>query len=270
MNFAVGAAIGIPLAVFAKRKRALDRGAAVLAVLFSGLYMLMGPILFTCSLAFFFSSSAVTKLGYSSKKRKGVAEREFGRSAAQVVGAGGVAAVISALSIVAPRDMQASFLTAAITAIAASNADTWAAELGSLSQSRPRLITRPRIFVEPGTSGGVTLLGELGSAAGSALIALATLFASYISGKPVPETQVMQIFLLGWLGELLDSVIGATLQRKFYCPRCAVYTDREIHKCGSRTEHRGGFFHVTNEVTNIVATSAVSLLGFLTAASRIF
>ncbi|MEM0223077.1 MAG: DUF92 domain-containing protein [Thermofilum sp.] len=265
-SFAMGVAVGIPLAVLARSRRSLDRGAAVLSVLFSGLYMLMGPAFFACSLAFFFSSSAVTKIGYSAKKAKGSAEKEAGRSAAQVVGAGGVAAALSILFVAAPEAMKKQVLTAALAAISASNADTWAAEIGSLSRERPRLITRPRVFVEPGTSGGVTLLGELGSVAGSALIALTFLLATSALGSPASAAQLVLVFLLGWLGELLDSIIGATLQRKFYCPRCSVLTDKEVHGCGSPAKLAGGFTQVTNEVTNIIATGAVSLLGFLAAA----
>lgn len=266
-SFALGVAVGIPLAALAVSKRALDRKAAMLSILFSGLYMLMGPVFFACSLVFFFSSSAVTKLGYSTKRAKGSAEREAGRAVAQVVGAGGVAAALSILFVVAPEALKERILAAALAAVAASNADTWAAEIGSLSRSRPRLITRPRVLVEPGTSGGVTLLGELGSAAGSALIALTFYLASSILGEPAAADRLVLVFLLGWLGELLDSLVGATLQKKFYCPSCSVLTDKEIHGCGSPAKAAGGFACITNEVTNIIATGAVSLLGFFAVTS---
>lgn len=266
-NFTLGLAVGIPLALAAWSKRALDSYAATASVLLSGLYMLMGPAFFACSLAFFLSSSAVTKLGYSGKKAKGAAEREVGRSLTQVVGAGGVAAALSVFYVIAPLNLKERILTAAVAAVAASNADTWAAEIGSLSSSRPRLVTSPRTFVEPGTSGGVTLLGELGSLAGSAAISLVWMLASLVAGKPVSANHLLLVFVLGWLGELIDSVVGATLQRKFHCPACSVLTDKEVHTCGTPTVRVGGLTRVTNEVTNIMATSAVSLLAFLAWAS---
>uniref|UniRef100_A0A7C3SPD0 DUF92 domain-containing protein n=1 Tax=Thermofilum pendens TaxID=2269 RepID=A0A7C3SPD0_THEPE len=262
-NFALGILAGVPLAALAYKTRALDVKATLLSLLLAGVYMLPGPVVFIAALTFFASSSAVTRLGYARKEKLGAAERKGGRSTAQVVGAGGVAALLCLLAVVAPRWHSNSLVLAAIAVLAASNADTWAAEVGSLSKSRPRLIVNPKLPVEAGTSGGVTLLGEAASVAGSALVALVVLVLSPLLGTSLALHEAALIALLGWAGELLDSVVGALLQAKYYCENCGVYTDKPVHKCGSRTRFTGGLRLVTNEVTNIITTCVVAVAAVL-------
>uniref|UniRef100_A0A7J3X8R3 DUF92 domain-containing protein n=1 Tax=Thermofilum pendens TaxID=2269 RepID=A0A7J3X8R3_THEPE len=262
-NFAAGLLVGLPLAALAYRARALDANAALLSVIFACAYMLPGPVVFAAALTFFASSSVVTRLGYARKEKLGAAESRRGRSAAQVVGAGGAAALLCLLAVVTPHGHSTSFTLAAVAALAASNADTWAAEVGSLSRRKPKLILNPRLPIEPGTSGGVTLLGEAASAAGSALVALVVLALSQLLGIGITAQQVALIALLGWAGELLDSIVGALLQAKYFCETCKVYTDKPVHKCGSKTAFTSGLKFVTNEVTNIISTCTVAAAAVL-------
>lgn len=261
-RFVLGVVIGVPLGATAYRLRYLDLGAAVASVLFSGLYFMGGLGVYVASLTFFFSSSIVTKLGYANKKGKGAAEREKGRSAAQVMGAGLVAALAAAthgtLQLMRERTL---FSTLAV--LAASNADTWAAEVGALYPREPRLITRPKVKVEPGTSGGVTPLGTLGALAGSSLIAGVSALLSISGLLALDITYVPAIAVMGWLGEAVDSIVGATLQAKYYCTRCGVLTDKVVHKCGEKTVKVGGLSRVTNEVTNLIATGCIAVLALL-------
>lgn len=259
VNFAVGVAIGIPLGAIAYRSKYLDGRATIVSIVFSGLYFMGGVGLYLASLAFFFSSSLVTRLAYSSKRARGAAEREEGRSASQVVGAGLIAAILVAMYGILP-DYRDKLLLPALAAIASSNADTWAAEIGALYPGKPRLITQPRVKVEPGTSGGVTPLGSLGALAGSSLIGLVVLVESSLKLLPTGQTTVPYIIALGWLGEVLDSLIGASLQVKYFCPRCQTLTDKPVHLCGEKTVKVGGLEWVSNETTNLFATGIIALL----------
>ncbi|ABL78230.1 DUF92 domain-containing protein [Thermofilum pendens] len=266
-GFAIGVILGVPLAAYARRKKYLSRSAAAASVIFSGLYMAGGIGVFAASLFFFFSSSALTKLGYDLKRRMNVSEPEEGRTLMQVVGAGGVAALYSLLSALSPQSARVPLLVGAYAAIASSNADTWASELGSLSGRKPRLITNLSVEVEPGTSGGVTLLGALGSLAGSLLTGLVALIASLLGASPpLGVATIAVVVVAGWLGEVLDSVVGATLQVKYYCPRCGVLTDKKVHSCGATTVKYSGSSWVTNEVTNIIATLLSSTFSCVVAA----
>lgn len=94
--------------------------------------------------------------------------------------------------------------------IAVAASDTWATELGSKRfRSETYLFSNFR-KVEPGTDGGISLPGTLGAVGGSLLIAAAAVYLysfSWVGG-------VVSIFAAGFSGCLLDSYLGATLQRK--------------------------------------------------------
>lgn len=225
----------------------------------------MGGVgLYIASLFFFFSSSLVTRLYYTHKKNRGTAEPEEGRSLSQVLGAGLISALFSALYGMFPAYREKT-LPAALAVLTASNADTWAAELGSFYHNPPRLITRPWVKVEPGTSGGVTPLGSLGGLLGSILLGLLVFGETQVGLLTLRMSCIPLIVMLGWLGEIIDSIVGATLQIKYYCPRCKVLTDKPVHRCGEATIHEGGLRIISNEATNLIATGFVGLLALLLA-----
>lgn len=111
---------------------------------------------------------------------------------------------------------------------AAVAADTFSSELGILAKGPPRLITSPTFRkVPPGTNGGVTLTGLGAGLLGSMIIVVTSVFflpfcneqtAGKLGGV-APWTQSQRnLFMYGltiWgaLGSVLDSFLGATLQR---------------------------------------------------------
>ncbi|OCT44706.1 DUF92 domain protein [Cladophialophora carrionii] len=114
---------------------------------------------------------------------------------------------------------------------AAVTADTLSSELGILSNSQPVLVTHPWRVVPEGTNGGVTLAGLLaGAAGGAAIAATSVLFLTFSTG---PTLNIVRTFLaltvLGAMGTLLDSLLGAILQ--------ASVVDR---RTGKIIEGRGG------------------------------
>lgn len=254
-GYAAGIVVLVSTAAFAKKHRALDaRGVAV--ALAMGLILLASSwVVLTLMMTFFVSSSALTLLKYREKERLGVAERRGGRSASQVLCSGAVPTALAALSALLPeRGVQ--LLFAAAAAIAYANADTWASEIGSLSRSQPHLVVNPRVKVPPGVSGGITLLGEAGAAGGAALVA--AIYALLSGAAPAA------VFALGWAGEVVDAVIGALLQPKYFCPRCRVLWDHPTHVCGAETRYVRGFRWLKNEHTNLVTGLVVASAALLT------
>ncbi len=296
-SIALAVAISLVLGFITLRKRALTLDGVLAAFGVALAAAFTGPQSLLYILAFFVSSTVLTLVGYKTKEERGAAESRHGRNWRQVMGAGGVGSLMFSGAFIALAlgyvTFSKAFLLAALAAFAASNADTWAAEIGSLSKSRPRLITKPWVKVSPGTSGGVTLLGEAASLLGAAFMglvaealvnsplgvcAVAALAAPSLSSLPLKAasypwgwlrtsfpTLLYFLTFFGWMGEFLDSLVGATVQLKYYCPLCRVLTDKEVHICGTRTEYYSGLKCVGNESTNVIATSLVAALAFVTA-----
>ncbi|KAJ3349956.1 Cullin-3 [Entophlyctis luteolus] len=99
--------------------------------------------------------------------------------------------------------------------------DTWASELGILSPGLPVLITSFK-QVPRGTNGGVSLIGLAASIVGGAFVAavgsLAFLGSSCFDSHLVWNVTVVGA-VCGLTGSLIDSILGATLQRTTFNKR---------------------------------------------------
>ncbi|ETI21043.1 hypothetical protein G647_07386 [Cladophialophora carrionii CBS 160.54] len=97
---------------------------------------------------------------------------------------------------------------------AAVTADTLSSELGILSTSHPVLITHPWRVVPKGTNGGVTLAGLLaGVAGGAAIAATSVLILTFSTASTLNIVGTfLALTVLGAMGTLLDSLLGAILQ----------------------------------------------------------
>ena len=65
----------------------------------------------------------------------------------------------------------------------------------------------------------------------------------------------------GCVGALVDSLLGATLQRMFFCPSCARSTEAAVHRRGTLTTPRRGIAWMTNDTVNAFGTLAGALVG---------
>jgi uncharacterized membrane protein len=65
------------------------------------------------------------------------------------------------------------------------------------------------------------------------------------------------------VGEHFDSVLGATVQAVYYCPRCQKETERKIHRCGTSTNRVKGFQAMTNEAVNFICTGMAAALALI-------
>ena len=274
--------LSIPIGIFVYKKRGLSLDGAIAAIIIGVTVFLTGWQTFIIFLVFFVSSTLLTKWKYSIKKETQAAEITGGRKWTQVVGAGGISSLLAFILIInllrydfnpEPPKIVTSLFVSMLTAIAVSNADTWAVEIGAAFNKEPRLVTKPWLKVPAGTSGGISLIGELASISGSLLIAFTTYVLYSLSHvydlfpwnvfTVEPLMLMVTISVFGWLGEFFDSVVGATLQAKYYCPKCRKLTDKKFHKCGTATQFYSGYKIITNEVTNIIATAIASLLAFI-------
>lgn len=204
-------------------------------------------------LTFFITSSALSRWRAEHKRRmEFLTARGSQRGATQVLANGGVASLCIVLYALTG---EVCWWLAFAGAYAAANADTWSSEVGMLSRTPPRHILTGRLL-QAGDSGGVTPVGLLAGCVGSAVVAGAAWLV-----YPVPLQQAMAVALGGIAGNLLDSVLGGTLQARYRCVRCGEAVERREH-CRSPAQHIAGWRRINNDVVNLLCTLAGALGGF--------
>ncbi|GIV15809.1 MAG: hypothetical protein KatS3mg022_1244 [Armatimonadota bacterium] len=205
-------------------------------------------------LTFFVTSSVLSRWRAAHKKRmEFLTARGSQRGATQVLANGGVASLCIALYTLTG---EACWWLAFVGAYTAANADTWSSEIGALSTTPPRHILTGRIL-RAGDSGGVTSLGFLAGGAGSVVIAgIAWLV------HPMPLAQALVVALGGMAGNLLDSLLGATLQARYRCKRCGEVVEKREH-CGLAATQLSGWRWINNDMVNLLCTLAGALITLL-------
>ncbi|MDG6909384.1 MAG: DUF92 domain-containing protein [Nitrososphaerota archaeon] len=199
---------------------------------------------------FFILGVAFTLYKYGYKKRIGGAQGKGGaRNWPNILANGGVASLVAVWNFFAPGALLAAMFLGAISAAAA---DTAATEIGLLSHSQPRLITHPSETVPAGTSGGVSPLGFVGSAFASLVIAAMGVSLGIVRD---PYVLVLVCMVGGVFGALVDSLIGAAVQRKGYCVVCLRPTE-ELRHCGEKTKATRGTPYIENNIVNVISTVA--------------
>ena len=194
-------------------------------------------------LTFFIFSSFISKIG----NRKNV--KESRRDIIQVLANGGVGTLILLWNFFFPFD--GAFLLF-LGSVAAAAADTWATEIGYFSRSNPRKFLSFK-QVEKGTSGGVTLLGTFGSFLGSASIAGVGLLLGV-------QPEILWIIAgAGFIGSIVDSILGGIMQARFNCKSCGKETEKREH-CGSAAQHVSGLKWMDNDMVNLLNTITGAVL----------
>lgn len=150
------------------------------------------------------------------------------------------------------------FLIGYVSGIAGATADTWGSEIGILSKRVPRSIISFK-KIEPGLSGGVSLLGSIASFFGSLLISL-PLWVLY-SWHQTILFFIVPLFC-GIIGSLVDSLLGATLQVKYRCNTCGQLTEQKQHH-QQETKHISGLSWMTNDWVNFFSGCLTVLLSWL-------
>jgi uncharacterized protein (TIGR00297 family) len=235
-------------ALIAIASRAIDKG-GFLASVVVGYSILWGGGYkwFIIVAAFFTLGVGFTYYKYEYKKRMGTAQEKGGsRNWPNIIANGGVASIFAVAQTFFGGFM---YQILFIGAISAAGADTVATELGLLSKSHPRLITRLNKEVAHGTSGGITLLGLLGAFLTSAIIGSLALLVGLGDGVNL----ILISIFGGVVGSIGDSILGAVLQRKGECRICGKFTEGSRH-CDEPVKIVSGLRFIDNNVVNLLAT----------------
>lgn len=273
----LGLVLSGAIGVAANRQGALSGSGALGAVIVGTLIFGFGGLMWGLTLiAFFVLSTLLSHYREGAKAQLAIEKFDKGnrRDLGQALANGGAGALIAAVAyLLIPQPLM---LAAFIGAMATVNADTWATEIGVLSQRPPRLITTLRP-VERGTSGGVTPLGTLASLAGGLAIGLVMVgllaLDNALGGAGTlalanpgagPALILLPAAIFGGLaGSLTDSLMGATVQAIYTCPTCNKETEKRIHSCGTPTTLAHGWAWLNNDWVNFISSLAGAAIAAL-------
>ncbi|WP_075982304.1 DUF92 domain-containing protein [Bacillus massilinigeriensis] len=203
---------------------------------------------------FFISSSVWSK--YKRMQKNKIEEKHAKgsrRDMLQVFANGGMASLACLIYIVSKDPL---WIIVYCSAIACSNSDTWASEIGSLSRNSPIYVRNFR-KVEPGTSGAVSMLGTFAAFCGALLIAVISYLLFHLT---VLTASVILIF--GFLGNVIDTILGAFFQARYSCIQCGLSTEKTVH-CGKKTRIEEGFTWLNNDMVNFLASFAAAFFTYL-------
>ena len=161
---------------------------------------------FAALVALFVLTWASTRIGYTRKQRLGIAEARVGRDERQVLANLGIAGICSALYAFAGHEQR--LLVAMAAALAEAAADTVSSEIGQALGGTPRLITNWK-EVPAGTDGGITMAGTLAGGVGAIVVCVVGTVTAVFGWR-----LLWLCAAAGIIGMLVDSFLGATLERR--------------------------------------------------------
>lgn len=228
-----------------------------LAAIFVGLavytgFGIMGLILLG---TFFVSSSYWSKYKSSFKiKMEEKLAKGSRRDWRQVMANGGAAGLFSIVHYFQPST---SWLLGFMVCLASANSDTWASEIGSLSKKNPIYI---RTFkrIEKGTSGAISLFGTVAAISGTLLIAIISFWLFHLD-----FFLTFLVLLFGFVGNMIDTIIGAFYQQVYVCRQCGITTEKKNH-CQLSTTRIKGITFVDNDMVNFLSGSIAAVLAIIT------
>jgi len=195
---------------FSFRLKKLTLGGTAAAGLIGFIVFIGAEYLGLVLLAFFFVSGTLVTAHKSSQKNDNLkkALEENRRTAGQVFANGGCAALV-ALFACFDEENSGLYIAMMTASLASATSDTFSSELGTVYGKRfyNCLSFKPDL---KGENGVISLEGIVFGIIGAALIAgIYSLFTGYFNN-------IFGIITAGLVGNLSDSILGATLERKHY------------------------------------------------------
>ena len=210
-NFLFAALILLVLFISYKKKQLSISGyigAVIMAILLYG----FGGSSYIYPLVVFFITSSIL----SHFDKENIKIKKSNRNISQVYANGGIALFICIINHFYYHDlMYPCFLASA----AAANSDTWGTELGKMSNKNPIDIISGH-EIAPGTSGGITLIGTIGSILGSFVIGIVGHYF-YVS-----LNLLLLVIISGFLSSIIDSILGSTVQARYISADGLIITEK--------------------------------------------
>ncbi|XP_058184047.1 protein PGR [Rhododendron vialii] len=270
---AIAALVSTAIAVRSYRRKSLNLSGAFLGFIVMTIHIAVNYRFGAMMLAFFFTSSMLTKVGQEKKRSVDAEFKEGGqRNWIQVLSNSGIAAVLvlTVWKLMGSLDKcldskESRLVTALIGGMighySCCNGDTWSSELGVLSDVQPRLITTLKP-VRKGTNGGVTKAGLLAATAAGSIIGLTFVIFGFFTTRCTFDVALKQLLVIplsalaGLGGSLIDSLLGATLQFSGFCS----VRNKVVGKPGPTVKKISGLSILDNNAVNFVAILLTTML----------
>ncbi len=255
----IGLVISLVVAGLAYMKKSLSLSGLIAAVFFgSVIYVSAGMLVWGPLIAFFISSSVITKIHDRIDPRD---KEKNGRNYVQVISNALVATFFSLIYFFVQKEI---YLVAAVVSIATSNSDTWASEIGSLSKGKTYSIINFK-EVERGISGAISKLGTMASFFGALLISLVFLLIYGLTATLTLQNTIYFATIIavgGFLGCFIDSYLGAIIQAKYKGVLSGRITEVKWLP-DEKVILASGFALITNDAVNFLSSLSASVITVL-------
>ncbi|KAG6388447.1 hypothetical protein SASPL_149873 [Salvia splendens] len=269
----VAAVLSAAISIRSYRKKSLDLSGALSGFVVMTIHFAVNYRFGALLLAFFVSSSLLTKVGEDKKKKVDADFKEGGqRNWIQVFCNSGIATILVLIAwarvgmqdfcLNSKESRLMTYLAGGILGhYCCSNGDTWSSELGVLSDEQPRLITNFKP-VQKGTNGGVTKAGFLAAAAAGSVLGLTFVILGFLTTNCTFNVAMKQLLLIpvsalsGLCGSVIDSLLGATLQYSGFCS----VRKKVVSKAGPTVKRISGLSILDNNAVNFVSILLTSTL----------
>lgn len=168
---------------------------------------------FLLLLTFYLLGGGFTKYKYRYKQSLGIAQGKGGARGYKNVFSNSLVAIVASIGYTIFPHAANIFLYIYLGSVATATGDTLASEIGTTYKGKPRMITTLK-EVEPGVDGGVSSLGEIAAIFGSMVIALFALLVGVIEIDQYCLLGMSIITISGFVGTNIDSLLGATMQKR--------------------------------------------------------
>lgn len=244
--------------IFSFYKKSISISGLLALLIISSLFIWLNQVALLFIVFFMFASSSIlSKVKKEAKKDlEKVVSKTGPRDYIQALANLGTATFCMLAYVIFKEEY---WIVGLLGSIATANADSWASEIGGISQKTPISITTFQA-IKKGISGGITLLGSIGGILGSIILSLfgvwiLTVFDIHFS------TKISNIIIIssitGIIGFFLDSYLGVWFQ--------ALYQNEK----GEETENPQqallikGFSWCDNDMVNFISTFLGGIIGII-------